>query len=66
MNVPKLLARMSKSLGSQKALAESLDVPESYLSAIINGRLEPGPAILEPLGIERVVTYRKRQAAETQ
>lgn len=63
MNVPKLLVRLSKKAGSQKALAESLNVTEPYLSAVIIGRNEPGPAILDPLGLERVVSYRRKRAA---
>lgn len=63
MNVPKLLIRLAKKHGSQKALAENLNVTEPYLSAVIIGRNEPGPAILDPLGLERVVSYRRKRAA---
>lgn len=58
---------MAARAGSQKALALSLDIDESYLSDVINGRKEPGPGILDPLEIERIVSYRRKRAvAETQ
>lgn len=46
--------------GGQKPLAEHLGVSESFLSDVLNGRREPTEAILQPLGLERVVTYRRK------
>lgn len=56
-----LRERAAKS--SQKQLAAELGVSQSYLSDVLQGRKEPGESILEPLELERVVTYRKRARA---
>jgi DNA-binding transcriptional regulator YdaS (Cro superfamily) len=54
--VRRLLARCAKS--SQKAFALQLGISPSYLSDVIAGRREPGPAVLSALGVERIVRYR--------
>lgn len=54
-----LLRRRAKKLGTQHKLAYLLGVHPAYLSDVMNGRKEPGPSIYEPLGYERVVTYRR-------
>lgn len=43
---------------SQAQWAKKHGVSQTYVSDVINGRREPGKAILEALGLERVVTYR--------
>jgi DNA-binding transcriptional regulator YdaS (Cro superfamily) len=48
---------------SQAAWARKHGVSPAYVSDVINGRREPGPAILDALGIERVVTYRPKPPA---
>jgi DNA-binding transcriptional regulator YdaS (Cro superfamily) len=48
---------------SQAAWARSHNLSPAYVSDVINGRREPGPAILEALGIERVVSYRPKPTA---
>lgn len=50
--------------GSQKDLAAKLGVSPTYISDVLNERKEPGQGILEPLGLERVVTYRKKKHAQ--
>ncbi len=50
-------------VGSQKAIAMLYQVTDSYISDVLNGRRDIGPAILAGLGLERVVTYRERQGA---
>lgn len=45
--------------GTQKDLAEKLGVSTAYLSDVLQGKREPAGKMLEALGIERVVTYRK-------
>jgi len=45
---------------TQTAVAAELGVSSAYLSDVLNGRKEPGAGILEPLGVERVVTYRRK------
>jgi DNA-binding transcriptional regulator YdaS (Cro superfamily) len=47
--------------GSQKAFAEKAGVSQQYLSEVLNGRKEMGPLLQNALGIERVVTYRKKE-----
>ena len=47
--------------GSQAALARRLNVSAPYLSDVLNGRREPGDAILEPLGFRRVIVYERIQ-----
>jgi transcriptional regulator with XRE-family HTH domain len=43
--------------------AKELKVSPGYLRDILHGHREPGPKILEALGLERVVTYRRQKAA---
>lgn len=43
---------------SQAAWAKKHGLSPAYVSDVINGRRDPGKAILEALGLERVVTYR--------
>lgn len=61
MNVITTLRREVKAAGSQKALAKSMGVSNTYLCEVLAGRKEPGEKILVPLGIERVVTYRRKR-----
>ena len=42
--------------------ADELGVSPAYLSDVLNGNREPGPKILDALGIERVVSYRQKRA----
>jgi transcriptional regulator with XRE-family HTH domain len=51
--------RITKS--SLRAVARELDVSAGYLSHLMKGEREPGPKILDALGIEKVVTYRKKK-----
>lgn len=46
---------------SQKDLADQLGVSPAYLSDVINGRREAGAKLLAALGLEKVVSYRKRK-----
>ncbi len=61
MDVIRLLDRMAKQHGSQKALAKALKIHPTYLSMVMLGRKDPGPSLLKPLGLERVVTYRRKR-----
>lgn len=49
----KMLQRLVKERGSQKAAAESIGVKPSYFNDVLQGRREPGPAILSALGLKK-------------
>lgn len=44
---------------TQAAFAATLNCSTAYLSDIYAGRREPGPKVLEALGLKRHVTYKK-------
>lgn len=44
--------------GSQKALAKEWGISEAYLCDILKGNRAPGPKILNPLGMKKVIRYR--------
>jgi hypothetical protein len=46
--------------GSQKAFAQQHAISEQYITDVLHGRREPGQKILDALGYEKVVLYRKR------
>lgn len=48
--------------GSAKAWAERHAISPSYVSDVLKGVRDPGPAVLEALRLERVVTYRGKAA----
>lgn len=52
-----LLRREAEKGGSQKALAARLGITAQYLSDVLNGRREPGEAVLKPLGLRKVIVY---------
>lgn len=56
--IRRLQVRANK-LGGQKQLAKELGISPQYLSDVMTGKSEPGPAILEALGYERVVLYKE-------
>lgn len=53
-----LLQAECDKLGSQKAWARANGISIPYVNDVLHGRREPGPAILAPLGLEKVITYR--------
>ena len=58
-HVRRLLERLVGS-GSKTAAAERLGVSDQYLGDIIRGKRAPGRKVLQALGLERVVTYRRK------
>jgi hypothetical protein len=54
---------LRESLGacSQVEVAKKIGVSPQFLSDVLNEKRGPGDRILEFLGIEKVVTYRKRK-----
>jgi len=61
--VIELVRKEIKRAGSLRALAREWSVSPCYISDTCNGRRAPGPAILEPLGLERrtIVTYERQK-----
>ena len=46
---------------SQKSVATKLGFSQQYLCDVLRGRKEPGAKILDALGLERVITYRRKR-----
>lgn len=69
-DVRNLLRKACDKSGSNRAWAKAHDVSPAYVSDVLLKRREPGPAILDPLGLEaeeeRRVIYRKKVKAGTQ
>ena len=62
MNPIKILQRrIAKS--TLRAVAGELGISPAYLSDAMRGNREPGPKILDALGLERVVMYRKKKSS---
>ena len=63
--VKQLQSEQEKQKLSLRQYAKNLHVSPAYLSDVYRGRRDPGPALLEPLGLERkvvtTVTYVKRR-----
>lgn len=51
-------------VGTQKAFADKHKLSPAYISDTLSGRRDPSEAILDALGLERVVTYRKKAKAD--
>lgn len=48
--------------GSQKEFAKAHGISAAYVNDILNRRKEPGKKILDAVGVEKVVTYRVKNA----
>ena len=63
-DVRQLLRKACDKAGSNRAWAQANDVSPAYVSDVLLRRREPGPAILDPLGLEAIeerrVTYRRK------
>ena len=46
---------------SQVDVAKQLGISPQYLSDVLNNRRQPGKAVLDGLGVERVLTYRRKR-----
>jgi hypothetical protein len=59
--VREVIRKAVEQLGGMRAASRAWGVSVAYVSDTLNGRRAPGPAILAPVGYERVVTvvYRK-------
>ena len=45
-----------------RGLGETFDLPASYLHDVASGKRPASDKLLEKLGLERVVTYRRKRA----
>ncbi len=46
---------------TQRQVADDLGVSAQYLTDVLKGRRAPGKKILDGLGLERLIIYRKRK-----
>jgi hypothetical protein len=51
---------------TQASFASSIECSAAYLSDICAGRRDPGPKVLEALGLKRCVTYKKWRSDDKQ
>jgi hypothetical protein len=51
--------------GSENAWAKAHGMSQAYVNDAIRGRREPGPAILEAMGLEKVIEIRYRPTASS-
>lgn len=56
-----LLARECEKAGGRAAWAVKHEISASYLGDVLHRRREPGAKILDALGLEKVVTYRRKK-----
>jgi len=59
IDVCRRLSEACKAQGSQSAWAALHGVSPTYVSSVLHARIEPGKAILQALGLVRVVVYRE-------
>lgn len=52
-----LLRTQCAKAGGQTAFANQHGVSVAYVSDVMNGRKEPGPALLKAMGVRKVVRY---------
>ena len=55
------LGRECEAPGGQAAWAKAHGVSAAYVNDVLRERREPGKAILDALGLEKVMTYREKR-----
>jgi hypothetical protein len=50
---------------SLRSVARELDCSAAYLSDVMNGKRPVGPSIVEALGLEKIVSYRRKVAPQS-
>jgi DNA-binding transcriptional regulator YdaS (Cro superfamily) len=65
MDVCARLSAACKEAGGQSAWAALHGVSPTYVSSVLHARIEPGKAILQALGLVRVVVYREAVKKDT-
>jgi hypothetical protein len=66
LSIDDVLERLQRScdrLGSQKAWAKKYNVSAAYVCDVLQHRRDPGPSILEALGLVAVTVYREANRA---
>lgn len=58
-DVRERLTKVTNSAGGKSAWGRQHGISPAYISDVIGGRRDPGEKILQALGLERVVTYRR-------
>lgn len=58
---PIRMLRESLGTDSQADVARKIGISPQYLHDVLNERRGPGEKILDYLGLERIITYRKRR-----
>jgi hypothetical protein len=56
-----LLRQRCQQVGSQKNFADANSISAQYVTDVLNRRREPGGAILDALGLRKVVSYKAKQ-----
>lgn len=56
-----LLRNACDKAGDQKTFSEKTGISQQYISDVLRGKREPGQAILDVLGLERIVSYQVRE-----
>lgn len=56
----RLVAAEIAAAGSQRAWAERNGLSPAYVNVVVRRRRDPGASIVDALGLERVVCYRKK------
>lgn len=60
------MRELLKSKGKVEAVATELGVNRSYISMIRTGKMNPSKKVCDYLGIEKVVTYRRKNGENSQ
>lgn len=67
MTLEQVIARIRAACdkaGGQKAWADAVGLSAVYISDVIGKRREPGQSVLNALGLEKVVSYRRKGKAD--
>jgi len=60
-HITAIMSRLASSLGGAGAAAKSLGVSATYFSEVVRGVKPPAGKLLQALGLERVISYRRRK-----
>ena len=58
--VRRMLVAVIGAVGTQSAFADRHGISAAYVSEVVRGTRDPGPAVLDALGLERVVGSRRK------